>query len=159
MTSEIDSLHERVDAIRATADTELTVRAYRALSKVLFEFTREKGGAFGNSPSSSESLWTRSSTSYRISPRHPDKFGSYSSFDRTLAPSGVLASRSSFSSSYHTAMSAGVSFSSCSPSIEQPNKQIGEGPNDGRCSSIGCLEEAMRPKIRLRLALTIGSDG
>jgi hypothetical protein len=42
VTSEIDTLQERVDAIRATCDPELTVRAYRALSKVLFEFTREK---------------------------------------------------------------------------------------------------------------------
>jgi hypothetical protein len=42
MTSEIDNLQERVDAIRATGDAELTFRAYRALSKVLFEFTREK---------------------------------------------------------------------------------------------------------------------
>jgi hypothetical protein len=42
MTSEIDSLQERVDAIRATGDIELAFRAYRALSKVLFEFTREK---------------------------------------------------------------------------------------------------------------------
>ena len=42
MASEFDSLQERVDAIRSTCDPELTVRAYRALSKVLFEFTREK---------------------------------------------------------------------------------------------------------------------
>ena len=47
MTSEIDSLQERVDAIRATGDTELAARAYRALSKVLFEFTREKTGRIG----------------------------------------------------------------------------------------------------------------
>jgi hypothetical protein len=40
--TEFASLQERVDAIRATGDTELAVRAYRALSKVLFEFTREK---------------------------------------------------------------------------------------------------------------------
>ena len=42
MTSEIDGLQERVDAIRATGDGELAGRAWRALSKVLFEFTREK---------------------------------------------------------------------------------------------------------------------
>jgi hypothetical protein len=42
MTSEIDSLQERVDSIRATGDMELAFRAYRALSKDLFEFTREK---------------------------------------------------------------------------------------------------------------------
>lgn len=42
MTSEIDSLQERVDAIRATADPELAARAYRALSVVFFSFTREK---------------------------------------------------------------------------------------------------------------------
>jgi hypothetical protein len=47
MTSEIDSLQERVDAIRATGDVELAFRAYRALSKVLFEFTREKTGRVG----------------------------------------------------------------------------------------------------------------
>ena len=42
MTSEIDSLQERVDAIRTTGNAELAGRAYRALSKVLFEFTRQK---------------------------------------------------------------------------------------------------------------------
>jgi hypothetical protein len=42
MASEIDSLQERVDAIRATGDAELAARAWHALSKVLFEFTREK---------------------------------------------------------------------------------------------------------------------
>jgi hypothetical protein len=42
MTSEIDSLQERVDAIRATGDAELAGRAWHALSKVLFDFTREK---------------------------------------------------------------------------------------------------------------------
>jgi hypothetical protein len=42
MVSEIDSLQERVDAIRATGDADLAGRAWRALSKVLFEFTREK---------------------------------------------------------------------------------------------------------------------
>jgi hypothetical protein len=47
MTSEIDSLQERVDAIRASGDPELAARAYRALSKVLFEFTREKTGRVG----------------------------------------------------------------------------------------------------------------
>jgi hypothetical protein len=47
MTSEIDSLQERVDAIRATGDIELGARAYRALSKVLFQFTREKTGRVG----------------------------------------------------------------------------------------------------------------
>jgi len=45
--TEIDSLQERVDAIRATGDIELGARAYRALSKVLFEFTREKTGRAG----------------------------------------------------------------------------------------------------------------
>ena len=44
MTSEIDSLQERVDAIRATGDAELAARAWHALSKVLFEFTRAKTG-------------------------------------------------------------------------------------------------------------------
>ena len=47
MTSEFDSLQERVDAIRATGDGELAGRAWRALSKVLFEFTREKTGRVG----------------------------------------------------------------------------------------------------------------
>jgi hypothetical protein len=47
MISEIDSLQERVDAIRATGDGELAGRAWRALSKVLFEFTREKPGRVG----------------------------------------------------------------------------------------------------------------
>jgi hypothetical protein len=42
MTSEIDSLQERVDAIRATGDAELAGRAWHALLKVLFDFTREK---------------------------------------------------------------------------------------------------------------------
>lgn len=45
--TEIDSLQERVDAIRATGDIDLAGRAYRALSKVLFEFTREKTGRVG----------------------------------------------------------------------------------------------------------------
>lgn len=36
MTSEIDSLQERVDAIRATGDAELAGRAWHALSAVLF---------------------------------------------------------------------------------------------------------------------------
>jgi len=44
MVSEIDSLQERVDAIRATGDAELAARAWHALSKVLFDFTREKIG-------------------------------------------------------------------------------------------------------------------
>jgi hypothetical protein len=44
MASEIDSLQERVNAIRATGDAELAGRAWHALSKVLFEFTREKTG-------------------------------------------------------------------------------------------------------------------
>ena len=39
--TEFDSLQERVDAMRATGNAELAARAYRALSKVLFEFTRE----------------------------------------------------------------------------------------------------------------------
>ena len=47
MTSEIDSLQERVDAIRATGDAELAGRAWHALSKVLFEFTRAKTGRAG----------------------------------------------------------------------------------------------------------------
>ena len=47
MASEIDSLRERVDAIRATSDAELAGRAWHALSKVLFEFTREKLGRIG----------------------------------------------------------------------------------------------------------------
>jgi hypothetical protein len=42
MTSEIDSLQERVDAIRATGDAELAARAWHALSAVLFSYTREK---------------------------------------------------------------------------------------------------------------------
>jgi hypothetical protein len=40
--TEIDSLQERVDAIRATGDAELAGRAWRALSQVLFSYTREK---------------------------------------------------------------------------------------------------------------------
>jgi hypothetical protein len=47
MASEIDSLQERVDAIRTTGDAELAGRAWHALSKVLFEFTREKTGRIG----------------------------------------------------------------------------------------------------------------
>ena len=42
MTSEIDSLQERVDAIRATGNAELAARAWHALSSVLFSYTREK---------------------------------------------------------------------------------------------------------------------
>lgn len=42
MTSEIDSLQQRVDAIRATGDSELAARAWHVLSKVLLDFTREK---------------------------------------------------------------------------------------------------------------------
>jgi hypothetical protein len=45
--TEFDSLQERVDAIRAAGDIELAFRAYRALSKALFEFTREKTGRIG----------------------------------------------------------------------------------------------------------------
>ena len=45
MASEIDSLQERVDAIRATGDAELARRAWRALSDVLLSYTREKTGA------------------------------------------------------------------------------------------------------------------
>jgi len=45
--TEFDSLQERIDAIRATGDAELAARAYRALSKVLFEFTREKTSRVG----------------------------------------------------------------------------------------------------------------
>jgi hypothetical protein len=44
MASEIDSLQERVDAIRATGDAELAARAWHALSRVLFDFTRERTG-------------------------------------------------------------------------------------------------------------------
>src|SRR5437016_4157873 len=44
---EIDSLQERVHAIRATGDADLAARAWHALSKVLFEFTREKTGRTG----------------------------------------------------------------------------------------------------------------
>jgi hypothetical protein len=44
MAPGIESLQERVDAIRAAGDLDLAGRAYRALSKVLFEFTREKTG-------------------------------------------------------------------------------------------------------------------
>jgi hypothetical protein len=46
--TEFDSLQERVDAIRATGEAELAARAYRALSKALFEFTREKTGRVGS---------------------------------------------------------------------------------------------------------------
>jgi hypothetical protein len=42
MASEIDSLQERVDAIRATGDRELAGRAWHALSAVVFSYTREK---------------------------------------------------------------------------------------------------------------------
>jgi hypothetical protein len=42
MVSEIDSLQERVDAIRATGDPKLATRAWHALSAVLFSYTREK---------------------------------------------------------------------------------------------------------------------
>ncbi len=48
MTSEIDSLQERVAAIRATGDAELVGRAWHALSRVLFEFTRERTGRSGS---------------------------------------------------------------------------------------------------------------
>jgi hypothetical protein len=47
MASEIDSLQERVDAIRAIGDPELAGRAWHALSKVLLEFTRVKTGRVG----------------------------------------------------------------------------------------------------------------
>jgi len=47
MRSEIDCLQERVDAIRRTGDSELAARAWHALSKVLFEFTRVKSGRIG----------------------------------------------------------------------------------------------------------------
>lgn len=47
MVSEIESLQERVDAIRATGDAELAGRAWHALSRVLFEFTRTKTGRTG----------------------------------------------------------------------------------------------------------------
>jgi hypothetical protein len=40
--SEINALHQRVDAIRATGDAELAGRAWHALSVVLFSYTREK---------------------------------------------------------------------------------------------------------------------
>jgi hypothetical protein len=42
MTSEIDCLQQRVDAIRATGDAELAGRAWHALSVVLFSYTRER---------------------------------------------------------------------------------------------------------------------
>jgi hypothetical protein len=42
MASEIDSLQERVDSIRATGDADLAARAWHALSKVLLDFTRER---------------------------------------------------------------------------------------------------------------------
>ena len=42
MTSAINSLQERVDAIRATGDSQLATRAWHALSAVLFSYTREK---------------------------------------------------------------------------------------------------------------------
>jgi hypothetical protein len=48
MTSEIDCLQQRVDAIRATGDAELAGRAWHALSKVLFQFTRERTGRTGS---------------------------------------------------------------------------------------------------------------
>lgn len=41
MTSEIDSLQERVDAIRATGNPELVRRAYIALGQELREFARK----------------------------------------------------------------------------------------------------------------------
>jgi hypothetical protein len=44
MSSAIDALKDRVDAIRATGDDDLAGRAWHALSKVLFEFTRERTG-------------------------------------------------------------------------------------------------------------------
>jgi hypothetical protein len=46
--TEMESLQERVDAIRATGDAELAGRAWHALSAVLFSYTREKkrGGRF-----------------------------------------------------------------------------------------------------------------
>jgi hypothetical protein len=42
MSSEIDSLQERVEAIRATGNAELASRAWHALSSVLFSYTRKK---------------------------------------------------------------------------------------------------------------------
>ena len=42
MTSEIEALQLRVDAIRATNSADLAGRAWHALSMVLFEFTRAK---------------------------------------------------------------------------------------------------------------------
>ena len=44
MASAIEALQDRVDAIRATGDGDLAGRAWHALSKVLFEFTRERTG-------------------------------------------------------------------------------------------------------------------
>ena len=41
MTSEIDSLQERIDAIRATGNAELASRTYRALGEQLREFARK----------------------------------------------------------------------------------------------------------------------
>jgi hypothetical protein len=45
--TEFASLQDRVDAICATGDAELAARAWHALSKVLFGFTREKTGRAG----------------------------------------------------------------------------------------------------------------
>ena len=47
MASEIDSLQQRIDAIRATGDAELAGRAWHALSKVLFQFARERRNRVG----------------------------------------------------------------------------------------------------------------
>ena len=41
MTSEIDSLQERLDAIRATGNAELARRAYIALGRELREFAKK----------------------------------------------------------------------------------------------------------------------
>ena len=49
MATAFESLQERVDAVLATGDAELAGRAWHALSKVLFEFTRFKTNRAGPS--------------------------------------------------------------------------------------------------------------
>jgi hypothetical protein len=43
----LDSLQHRVDQIRATGNDDLAARAWRALSQVLFNFTRAAHGQVG----------------------------------------------------------------------------------------------------------------
>ena len=45
--SALHSLQQRVEEIRATGNDDLAARAWHALSKVLFEFTREAYGRVG----------------------------------------------------------------------------------------------------------------